>query len=166
MLTGSILFDTDLNNTKQANLSQDPFCVGPNCYVKLRFKALDCCASSIHIDTKNISIYPKPSTITLIIQKMLIAADYVIWNSCGKYRYCISPDKIFLDTSTTNDTQSGTNGKELASLNINNQVEANTPTTEVENISNLPSKQSPFSNEDTQPIDPQTDNSNENQIED
>jgi hypothetical protein len=88
-MPGSITFDS----ASILETSDNPFCVLPNAYIELRFRIPDTSLAGLLIDTKQISINPKPNTLKSIsCERYLISDKYIIWNSCGNVLHPTPPD--------------------------------------------------------------------------
>ncbi|KAF2068775.1 hypothetical protein CYY_009904 [Polysphondylium violaceum] len=72
-------------------LANDPFCVGPNSFIRIYFKILDCTTSTLNIDPKKVVIYPA-NKFKLNIERAVISNEYFIWNSLGNSKKAYQPD--------------------------------------------------------------------------
>jgi hypothetical protein len=96
-LPGTIVFDP----TVIIEGSEDPFCILPNAYIELRFRMPDTSLAGLSLDTKQVSIAPKPSGLKGIsVERFLISDRYLIWNSGGQVRHCSLPDENSSASST------------------------------------------------------------------
>lgn len=88
-MPGSITFDP----TVIIEGSEDPFCVLPNAYIDIRFRIPDTSLAGLNLDTRQVTINPKPSGLKGISFERHLASDkYIIWNSGGNVKYCSSPE--------------------------------------------------------------------------
>lgn len=77
--------------------SEDPFCVLPNAYIDVRFRMPDTSLAGLSIDTRQITINPKPNGLKGIsYDRVLVSDKYLIWNSNGNVKAC----NIVTDEST------------------------------------------------------------------
>eukprot|EP01133_Synstelium_polycarpum_P007976 gene7976-9371_t len=65
---------------------RDPFCQGPNTYVKI----LHCTLSGFNVDGKKVAIYPASKS-KINVDKEIVSSDYVIWNSLGSSKSSYQP---------------------------------------------------------------------------
>lgn len=69
--------------------SEDPFCVLPNAYVDVHFRMPDTSLAGLSLDTRQVSINPKPNGLKGISHDRTLVSDkYLIWNSNGNVKYC------------------------------------------------------------------------------
>jgi len=83
-LPGTVIFDGD----SLANQGDDPFCVGSNSFVEVRFKALDTTLSGMDIEggQGGPTIYPQ-TKVGVTVRKEVVGKNYIIWNSLGQKRH-------------------------------------------------------------------------------
>lgn len=87
-LPGSVTFDPAVITEG----SEDPFCVLPNAYVDVRFRMPDTSLAGLSLDTRQVTINPKPNGLKGISHERILVSDkYYIWNSNGNVKYCSIP---------------------------------------------------------------------------
>jgi len=86
-LPGTISFDGD----SSANDGDDPFCVGSNAFVEVRFKVLGCTLSGMDVETgaSGPTIYPQTKA-SVAVRKEVVSKNYILWNSLGQKRHATS----------------------------------------------------------------------------
>jgi len=71
-------------------LTNDPFCVGSNSFIRMFFKIVDCTTSTLNIDPKKVVIYPA-NKFKLNIDRAVVSNEYFIWNSLGNSKKAYQP---------------------------------------------------------------------------
>ena len=72
--------------------ADDPFCIGPNAYVRIEYAVPNFTLSGLTADAAAIKVDPLPPKPKLKpnVSVRLLSGEYLIWNSLGKARACSS----------------------------------------------------------------------------
>jgi len=84
-LPAIILFDGESKSVT------DPFLIGSNTFVQVRFKIVGDSLSGVDVNARNLSLYPS-SKAQISVEREIIADenDYIIWNSMSEaVRYSV-----------------------------------------------------------------------------